>query len=416
MKKYAKKALQSPIIYGSTIVIFGNLFANFFNFLFNLFMTRNLAVADYGILASIMSLISYPSLLAINPVVVRFAGDYFVKGELDLVRGIYIKFFKFFFILGVIFFILFLININTISSFFHIADYNILILANIIIFFILLNITNLALLQAKLAFGYQVFVSFFSAAIKLVMGASLVLLGYKAFGGVAGLVMAAIGSFIVSFYPLRFVFKRGVEIPKIDTQELFRYGIPSAISLIALTSFISTDILLVKHLFQPEEAGLYAGLSLVARVIFFLTVPIGSVMFPIIVRKHSNNESFKSTFLIATAIVLIPSILITMFYFVFPEFAILFFLKNSEYLAVAPLLGFFAVYITLYCLLYLLATFYLSIKKTIVYWPILIGAILQMALIFVYHDSLQQVITISFTLTLLLVIGFLLYYPYATKR
>ncbi|MGH7203879.1 MAG: hypothetical protein ACREHC_05540, partial [Candidatus Levyibacteriota bacterium] len=73
-------------------------------------------------------------------------------------------------------------------------------------------------------------------------------------------------------------------------------------------------------------------------------------------------------------------------------------------------------YMTAYCLLYLLATFYLSIKKTNVYFPILAGAVLQVALIIAYHQNIAQIITISFSIVLLLVIGFLLYYPYATKK
>lgn len=418
MRQHAKKALKNPLIYGSVIVVFGSLLANFFNFLFNLFMSRSLSVTDYGTLASILSLISFPALLAnaVNPVVIRFAGDYFVRGELDLVRGLYIKFIKFFLFIGIALLVIYFLNINNISNFFHINNTTVLTFAGVIMCIYLIGIINLAFLQAKLAFAYQVFLSFLSAIIKLLVGIAFVFMGYAITGATGALVIAAFAAFIASFFPLRFIFKRKTVIPEVNTKELFRYGIPSALTLVGLTSFISTDILLAKHLFSPVEAGLYAGLSLIGRVIFFITVPIGSVMFPIIVRKHSKQENFSNTLKLSLLFVLIPSVLLTVLYFVFPNFAILFFLKKVEYLAIAPYLGFFGIYISLYCILYLMATFYLSIKKTNIYLPILIGAVLQIALIYNFHDSFQQIITSSFVLILLLVVGFLLYYPYATKK
>jgi O-antigen/teichoic acid export membrane protein len=418
MRKHVKKVLKNPLVYGSAVVVIGNLFANFFNFLFNLYMSRSLSVTDFGILASIITLISFPALLAnaINPVVIKFAGDYFAKDELALVRGLYIKFTKFFLLIGIVSFVLFLINISIIGNFFHIENQLILFIANIMMFIYFMTIINVAFLQAKLAFAFSVFISFTSAITKLLLGILFIFMGYEVLGAVGALLTASIVSYILGFIPLKFIFSNKFLSPKIDTMELFRYGIPSALTLIGLTSFISSDILISKHFFTAEQAGLYAGLSLIGRVIFYITVPIGSVMFPIIVRKHANKEDIGNTFQLAALFVLIPSVLLTIFYFIFPNFAIIFFLKKTEYLTIAPYLGYFGLYITLYCLLYILATFYLSIKKTVVYLPVLIGALLQIALIFMYHQNIFQLLLISFILVLLLAIGFLLYYPYATKK
>ena len=111
MKQTVKKLIKHPLIYGSTIVVFGGIVANFFNFLFNLFMSRTLPVTDYGILATIISLITFPSLIvtAVNPVIVRFAGDYFAKNEQMLLHGLYLKFFKFLLCIGIMVFLLMLV-------------------------------------------------------------------------------------------------------------------------------------------------------------------------------------------------------------------------------------------------------------------------------------------------------------------
>ena len=418
MKQAAKNALKHPLIYGSTIVVFGGLLANLFNFLFGFFMVRNLSVAEYGTLLSIITMVTFPALLAnaVNPVVIRTAGSFFAKGDLSSVRGLYIKFTQFFLLLGVVGFLIFFLFLPSVADFFRIKDHFILIEANIIMFLALMAIINTAFLQAKLAFGFTVTINFISAVTKFTLGILFVVLGYSLHGAVGALVISSGLLYLLGFLPLRFVFSRKLVTPKIDIKELFVYGIPSALTVIGLTSFISADILFAKHFFNPVDAGLYAGLSQIGRIIFYLTAPICGVMFPIIVRKHSMKEDFSNTFKLALLFILGPSLLITAFYFIFPDFTILFFLKKAEYLSVVPLLGFFGLYITAYCLLYLLATFYLSIKKTNVYFPILAGALLQIALIYVYHQTIQQIVTISFSIVLLLVIGFLLYYPYATKK
>lgn len=279
----------------------------------------------------------------------------------------------------------------------------------------LMSIINIAFLQAKLSFGTTVIINFISAFAKLLLGIGFVLLGYSLHGATGSLVISAALLYLLGFFPLRFIFLKKLITPKINTKELIAYGIPSALTVIGLTSFISADILLTKHFFDPVNAGLYAGLSQIGRIIFYLTGPICGVMFPIIVRKHAVKEDFSNTFKLALLFILIPSVFISTFYFIFPNFTILF-ISKASYLAIAPYLGVFGLYISAYCLLYLLATFYLSIKKTNIYFPILIGAVLQIALIIAYHQNIAQIIMISFSIVLLLVIGFLLYYPYATKK
>ncbi len=41
------------------------------------------------------------------------------------------------------------------------------------------------------------------------------------------------------------------------------------------------DILLVKHFFPPSEAGIYAAVALVGRVVFMLSWSVVSSMFPV---------------------------------------------------------------------------------------------------------------------------------------
>jgi O-antigen/teichoic acid export membrane protein len=417
MKQQAKKLIKHPLIYGSSIAVLGSLGANFLHFLFNLYISRNLPVAEYGIYASVMSLVFFPGLIAaaVTPVVIRFAGDYFATDNHSMLLGLYRKVSKILFGFGIIIFLSFLIFIPAIGNFFHIENRMILLMANFIIFFGIISVINTAFLQAKLSFLFQGFINFVNAVIKLALGIILIISGYSVFGATIAMVIASIASYLLSFIPLRFILDKKIETPTVKTKDLFSFGLPSTLTLIGLTSFISTDIMLVKHFFNPHQAGLYAGMSLIGRVIFFVSAPIGNVMFPLIVQKYSKNENFTNTFKMSLLLVFIPSIILAILYALYPNLAIQFFLKKEEYFAVSYLLAPFAVFIVIFSLLSILCNFYLSIRKTKVFIPVVIGAMLQIILIYIFHQTFLQVVIISLIITFLLVLCLLLYYPYATR-
>lgn len=417
MNQQVNKLLNHPLIKGSAIIVLGTLAANFFNFLYNLFMSRNLSIEDYGTLASLVSLISLPILIsnAITPTVVKFAGSYFATKKFELLRGFYIKIAKLYLYICLSIAVIFLVFLQQISNFFHITDLNILIITIFIIVVAFMGAINMAFLQAKLAFGFQVVVSLVNALVKLAIGFFAVLSGFAVGGATFSILLGGIVSYLISFIPLKFVFDKKMKLPSIDTRSLFSYGITSAITTFGLTIFITADVILVKHFFDPLMAGLYAGLSLIGRVIFYISGPIGTVMFPIIIQKHSRNENFVNTLRLALFFVLAPSVLMTISYFLFPEFFIIFFLKKTEYLAIQPFLGYFGIYISLYGFVYILSMFYLSIKKTKIFIFVLLTALTQLLLIVIFHDSIEQILTILIATMAILAILLLLYYPRTTR-
>jgi O-antigen/teichoic acid export membrane protein len=418
MKTKIKQLYNNPLISGSAIIFSGTLFANFLSFIFNWFMRRELTNADYGAFASMMSLITLPGLAtaAVIPVVVNFAGIYFSKNQFDLVRGLYKYILKVFLVICLSIFVIFLVFINQVGSFLHITNIYLLLLTDFIILFNILFILNQTFLQAKLAFSFIAFTSVFSAILKLTLGVLFVLLGLQANGAIGAVLAAFIFPYLATFLPLRKLLVKDSIKPNINFKEMFSYGIPSAVVMLGCAALISTDLLLVKHFFRPEDAGIYAGLSLAARVIFFFTAPIGTVMFPLIVQKYNRSEKYKNTFFLSLALIIISSFGLTAVYFLFPKYILAAFNLHSPHLKLISLLTLFAVFISLYSLVSIITSFYLSIRKTIIYLPIIITAILQVIGIWLYHKTFQQVIGVSLILTFLLLILLLLYYPYATKK
>lgn len=155
---------------------------------------------------------------------------------------------------------------------------------------------------------------------------------------------------------------------------------------------------------------MYAALSIIGKVIFFFSAPIATVMFPLIVQKFTRKENYHNIFHLSLLLVLLPSLALTVFYFLFPIFTIQLFFNRPEYNAAAPLLGWYGILMTLYSVNNILINFLLSIKKTSVYIPILIGAFLQIGLILYFHRSFAEIIAISISILSLLIVILLLYY------
>lgn len=412
MKESIKEAVRHPLITGSAFIFVGSLFGNVFNFLFNLYMTRNLPISDYGTLASLVSLIALFGILpsSIMPTVVRFAASYFAKKQYAMVQGLFFRIGVPALLVGIVTFVSFAFFSEPVSRFFKIDDSFLFFLVGLIISLSFLGTINYALLQAKLAFKFISFSNVIAAAMKLVLGVALVAYGF----GIRGAMWAFFASFsiayLLSFFPLRFIFHARIKTISINIRDLFVYGAPSALTVLSLTSLTTVDIMLVKHFFDPENAGVYSGLSLVGRVIFFLSAPIGTVMFPLVVQKHEKQENYHSVFRLAFILVLLPSLFITIFYFFFPQFSMQFFTKQDKYLAAFPYLATFGVFITVYSLLSIVTNFFLSVKKTKVFIPLCIGSVCQAVLIWFYHETFSHVIAISLAVVSLLLIGFLLYY------
>lgn len=412
MRKKINQIIKHPLISGSIIMFIGSSMISFLNFIFNLFMSRNLSVSDYGILASLISLITLSTLPAGSfiPLVVNFAASYFAKNDLAMVRGLFLKIMKPLFFLGILVFVVFLFFAQKIGQFFNIHNDSLIIMAGLIAFLSFISVVNMPLLQAKLAFAFIVLLNFVSSFSKLFLGIAAVFFGFSIGGVMWALFLSSLIPYLLSFFPLKFLFQKRTVTPQVSNREIISFGLPAAVIMLGLTSFITTDIILVKHFFNPVNAGIYAGLSLIGRVIFFFSAPIGTVMFPLITQRHTRKENYHNLFKLSLLLVFLASVCLTVFYFFCPEFIIGFFLKKQEYLSAANLLGFFGIFISLYSVTTIVVNFYLSIRETKIVIPIIIFAVLQGFLIWLYHNTFLQIIMISLGTISLLLIALLLYY------
>lgn len=418
MKKYVNSFLKSPLVSGSLVIFFGSQLTNFLQFLFHFFMSRQLThVADYGNLATVLSTITLLSLLsaAITPTIVNFASVYFEKNDLSAVEYIFRFFIKITSTLGVIVFIISILFAKQITTYLQLSDPFYIIGAGFIISLNLVLVVGSALLQARLKFTYIAISNFISAVFKVVGSVLVVYLGFALHGVIGALILASLVSIFTIYYPLRdVIFQKSHEI-SLNIKEIMSYAIPSAIATLFLTAFTSVDLFLVKHFFTPDAAGEYAGIMLIGKIIYFFSYPIGMVMFPLITRRYTSNQSTHEVFLQAIGLVLAPAVVLTGAYFFMPSVIITLLLHKPEYTSLSNILGYVGIFITIFSLLSLMTTFFLSIRKVQIWYVLAIGVFVQTLGISMFHHSLQQVLFISIMseLVCMLVLGG--YYLYSIK-
>lgn len=404
------KIARHELVSGSFYMFVGLMLSNILAFLLNLFLARNLSYADYAVFASLLSVITLASIPAgsINTVIVKFATDYFVKEENENLKRLYIVFFKFILGLSVGVALLFLVLANPLKQYLHLNDVYYVIVAGLVISVFYLNTLNTAFLQSLLKFKTIAMVNIVGGIVKLVVGVILIFLGYRAFGGLWAIFSMTFGMFIFGFIPLKkIISSKSSQSLFLSLKNVLHYAIPTFLTVLFLTSFTATDVILVKHFFEPNLAGYYAGLSLIGKVIFYFTAPIPMVMFPLLIKRHTRGESFTNLFYLSLLLVLIPSFAITAFYFLFPSFVINFFLGGRNYLYVSEYLGIFGILLTVFSMVNVCVNFFLSLNKTSISFLVIPAAILQIILIYLYHSSFYEVIGVSLLVSSLLLIALL---------
>ena len=165
----------------------------------------------------------------------------------------------------------------------------------------------------------------------------------------------------------------------------------------------NSDILLVKHYFESYEAGLYASLALIGRVVYFIAWMFVMLLFPTVVQLKKDGKPTLPILLKYVGYIAFIAITIVASCFFFPT-EIIKILFGSEYLSISPLLWKYASATGIFAISNIFAYYYLSLDK---YVPVVLSGIfgmLQIVLVILFHDTLEQVVHVQIIAMVLLLI------------
>ncbi|MEY8850071.1 oligosaccharide flippase family protein [Psychroserpens sp. XS_ASV72] len=210
-------------------------------------------------------------------------------------------------------------------------------------------------------------------------------------------VLIALGilfSFGFGLFPIKvnlkaFASKLSIEKPTLKT--IRKFFIITAFYELTQIVINNSDILLVKHYFESYEAGLYASLALIGRIVYFIAWMFVMILLPTVIQLRKEGKPTSGVLLKYISYISGIAITIILGCALVPEFAISV-LFGNQYLAMAPLLWKYALATGIFAISNLFAYYYLSLDR---YVPVLISALFgmfQVALIVIFHQSLEEVV------------------------
>ncbi|GAK95854.1 capsular polysaccharide biosynthesis protein [Nonlabens tegetincola] len=219
-------------------------------------------------------------------------------------------------------------------------------------------------------------------------------------------------SLIAGFFPFKlmpFIERMSIKSSLILSRPVKHFFIVTLFYELTQIIINNSDILLVKHFFNSYDAGLYASLALIGRVVYFMAWMFVMLLLPKVIELKKNNKNttqilfkYVSYITLLCTVIVIGTILL-------PE-TIVSLLFGDEYLEIAPLLWKYAVATSLFAIANIFSYYFLSLGN---YIPVIISGIMgmmQVAMIYWFHDSLHTVVLVQIIAMVVLLTGQVLYF------
>jgi len=379
-----------------------------FNYLYHLSMIRMLGPEDYGILGSLFAIIYLVtfSTSPINLVISKITAQYHLKDK-EKIKYIYYNSFKKIIFIGLIGLFIYILLSPFIGAYMNITDIPGIILVGVIAYFSLIAVLLTGTLNGMQKFVWQNSSGLVSTFLKFALAVIFVWLGFKVNGALAAIIIGILISICVAYIPIKREFKK-LGQKKVDLKPMYYYGIPVFISSILFILIITIDQILVKHFFSSTDAGIYAAAGMIAKVVWFGSSFLIGPLFPKVVALKSKN---KDTSQLLTKSLIYVSILATLgcvVLFIAPNFIVRI-LSGHLYDNAVPLIGMLGVSLGIFSLLQIFMTYNLAAEKFKFIYIFVIGVLIEIVGIYLFHSSLMDIVKIVLITNIFLLISFLLF-------
>lgn len=405
------RLLSSGVITGGMLLFVSSTTVNAGNYLFNLILGRWLGPEVFAELSFVVTLVLMLTLVTITlqTAIARFAAMYTAKNDTAGLYALHHWASLWSWRIGGIIAIALILGAPFLQHFFHLTSmWPIWLIALGMPLYVAHGIDR-GVLQGQARFGrlavsYQV-----EMIIRFTGAIVLVALGWAINGAVIGLTLSFAGAWLVGWYMLRVNNPAGqLDLIPEQRKAVILFAGPVLVSLLGQILINNSDVLIVKHFFPAEEAGYYAALALIGRIVFFATWSVVTTIFPIVTQKHHRGEGHAILLGAALAIVAVISALIIGAALIIPEFIVQL-LFGAEYLHIAPLLWCYATATALYALANVVITYHLALGNGRGSLFAAVAGVAQIALLWCFHDSLAQVVWVQIGLMSVLLVALLLW-------
>lgn len=403
---------KNILVKQGSLLFFSTLVVNLGNYLINLLLGRWMgpaAFADIGLLVTLMLMLSFIA-LAFQLTAARYTALYH-SDEQDKLLPLLSWLRRIALYTGLIMAAGFILLSFYLQHFFKTSSLWLFPVFGAGMPLYLIMSTNRGILQGrerygKLALTYQV-----EMWSRLILSIVAIKTGAGATGVAAAITLSLLASLLVSDSHLQL--KDGY-LP--ERSSLLRFLLLILVYECSQILINNSDTMLVKHFFPPDEAGLYAALALIGRIVYFGTWTVVTLLFPIVIRLEKEGKPHLLYFTGGLMVVAFLSGAIVIFSFFFPEWMVRT-LFGPAYIPIAPLLWRYALATALFTCANVFVYYNISLERRLPVWITIAGGVLQIVLIWNWHSSFQQVISIQIWLmTVVIIVMLILQKKYAGSR
>jgi O-antigen/teichoic acid export membrane protein len=371
-------------------------------------MARMLGPVEYGTLAvitSIIAIFTIPS-MSIQTLTAKKTTEYRSNKKFREIGGLFKTFLRNSFKISVVCFVFFILISFFLSGYLAIP-LKVLLLTSFFLFGAFLFPVGTGVLQGMKRFKELGFICMINTFVKLIIGVTLVLIGFKIYGAVLAFILGALIAFILIFPFIRDIIKYDNKAnEKIILSKENWYIL---MSMILVVMIYSIDVFFAKRFFPAEIAGKYAVISMIGKIVLFVNIAIGSVMFPLNSERFLKGSKTNNVIIKTVALVLLVCSFSLLLFYAFPEFIVRV-LFGEGYVSMAQILFYTGITFSIISLLNIFILYRISENKIGKRHIFILGAFLitQIVLLFLYHKTIEEFVLAFMYSNIVTFIGILL--------
>jgi O-antigen/teichoic acid export membrane protein len=277
-------ALRARVLGGGVIMLFSSAFVGAMNLLYNLAIARGLGAEKFGHASAV-----YTVLMLLSSATLSFqilCSKFVAKNEsLSAKVGIYRFLHRRSWIFAVGITSCLLVGSSVVSEYLNLPTRNyVLMLCVGLLFYIPLGVRR-GFMLGMFNFRHLALNFALEVVIKLVGATAAVQLGY----GVNGVILAVVTSIVISYLIAQPAHKFAA-VTQSGTSASFGEGVQASVFFVGQVIINNLDIVLVKHFFDAADAGIYAAIALVGRIVYMLSWSVIHGMFPFSAERSREHE------------------------------------------------------------------------------------------------------------------------------
>lgn len=387
--------VRSRLLSGSALLLASATLVNAGNYLFNLLLGRWLGPAAFADLSLIVTLFLVTSFITagLQTPAARFSALFAADSDMQGISNVRRWSTRRAAGLGAILAALLCLGAPLWSAFFATNSIWPFVIFGLFVPFYLVQGVDRGLLQGRTRFGWLAVTYQTEMWSRLAISIVLVAIGWAVNGAVLGIGLSFVAAWLVAGRVARDLPKPQPLAPTLS-RELLVFTGPVLVAQLGQILINNSDILIVRRFFPAADAGTYAALALIGRMVFFATWSVVTAMFPIAAQRFKRGEAHRPLLYISLGIVLAGSLVITAITYFFPV-PIVTLLFGPAYLSIAPLLWLYALATMFYALANVVINYRLSIGNTGGTYMAIVAGVAQVTALWMWHDTLTQVVLIQ---------------------